>query len=78
MHLSFSRIPPPHFSGLSRASSSESNMSQVSHSLGSLESSKGKLLVSHHSLYLCLKVADAIMDSLGLLVEVMVSEEFGM
>jgi len=35
-------------------------------------------LVSHHSLNLCLEVADAIVDSLGLLVELPVSEEFGM
>ncbi len=46
--------------------------------MGSLESSKGKSLVSHHSLYLCLEVADAIMDSLGLLVELSVAEEFGL
>jgi len=50
-------------------------MSQASCGSGSLESSKGKLLVRHHSLYLCLKVADAIVDSLGLLVELSVVEE---
>ena len=53
-------------------------MSQVSCGLGSLESSKGKLLVSHHSLYLCLEVTDAIVDSLGLLVELAVAEELHM
>ncbi len=50
-------------------------MSQASCGLGSLESSKGKPLVSHHSLYLRLKVADAIVDSLGLLVELAVVKE---
>ena len=53
-------------------------MSQVSRGSGSLESSKGKPLVSHHSLYLCLEVADAIVDSLGLLVEFAVAEELHM
>ena len=50
-------------------------MSQASRGSGSLESSKGKPLVSHHSLNLSLEVADAIVDSLGLLVELTVSEE---
>ena len=77
-HPSFSGMLPPHSSSLSRASSSESDVSQASHSSGSLELSKGKPLVSHHSLYLCLEVADAIVDSLGLLVEVTVLEEFCM
>ncbi len=53
-------------------------MSQASRGSGSLELSKGKPLVSHHSLYLCLEVADAIVDSLGLLVELMVAEELCM
>jgi len=66
---------PSHPSSLSRASGSESDMSQASCGLGSLESSKGKPLVSHHSLYLRLKVADAIVDSLGLLVELAVVKE---
>ena len=43
--------------------------------MGSLEMSKGKPLVSQYSLNLCLEVADAIVDSLGLLVELSVVEE---
>ena len=50
-------------------------MSQVSRSLGSLETSKGKPLVSQYSLNLHLEVADAIVDGLSLLVELSVTEE---
>ncbi len=53
-------------------------MSQASRGSGSLETSKGKPLVSQNSLNLCLKVADAVADGLGLLVEVSVVEEFCM
>ncbi len=74
-HPSFSGVPPSYPPSLSRASGSESDVSQVSCGSGSLESSKGKPLVSHQSLNLCLKVADAIVDSLGLLVKLAVSEE---
>src|SRR5258708_4551151 len=52
-------------------------MSQTSCGSGSLETSKGKPLVSQDSLNLCLEVADAIVDSLCLLVEVLVAEELG-
>ena len=52
-------------------------MSQASRGSGSLETSKGKPLVSQNSLNLCLKVADAIVDSLGLLVELAVVKELG-
>src|SRR5713226_9986625 len=68
---------PSYSSVLPRASGSESDMSQASHGLGSLETSKGKPLVSQYSLNLCLEVADAIVDSLGLLVEFAVAEEVG-
>src|SRR5258708_27134941 len=52
-------------------------MSQTSCGSGSLETSKGKPLVSQDSLNLCLEVADAIVDSLCLLVELAVAEELG-
>src|SRR5260221_2607591 len=68
-------MSPPHSSLLSRASSSKSDVSQASRGSGSLETSKGKPLVCQNSLNLCLEVADAIVDSLGLLVEVPVAEE---
>src|SRR5258707_3355763 len=67
---------PSNSPGLSRASGSESDVSQASHGSGSLETSKGKPLVSQYSLNLCLEVADAIVDSLGLLVELLVAEKF--
>src|SRR5258707_2234997 len=60
---------------LPRASGSKSDVSQASRGSGSLETSKGKPLVSQYSLNLCLEVADAIVDSLGLLVELSVPEE---
>ena len=50
-------------------------MSQASHGSGSLETSKGEPLLSQNSRNLCLEVADAIVDSLGLLVELTVAEE---
>src|SRR5260221_12262368 len=50
-------------------------MSQASRGLGSLEMSKGEPLLSQNSQNLCLEVADAIVDSLCLLVEVAVAEE---
>src|SRR5260221_13219548 len=50
-------------------------MSQASRGLGSLEMSKGEPLLSQNSRNLCLEVADAIVDSLGLLVKVTVMEE---
>src|SRR5216684_7703461 len=74
-HPLFPCMPPSHSPMLSRASGSESDVSQVSHGSGSLETSKGKPLVSQNSLNLCLEVADAIIDSLGLLVELAVAEE---
>src|SRR5216684_7871047 len=74
-HPLLPRMSPPYSSGLPRASGSELDMSQASCGLGSLETSKGKPLVSQYSLNLCLKVADAIVDSLGLLVELSVTEE---
>src|SRR5713226_4470242 len=70
-------MPPPDPSVLSKASGSKSDVSQASRGSGSLETSKGKLLVSQYSLNLCLEVADAIVDSLGLLVELPVVKEFG-
>src|SRR5258707_13341548 len=69
-------MSPPDPAVLSRASGSESDVSQMSCSLGSLETSKGKPLLSQNSRYLCLEVADAIVDSLGLLVELAVAVEF--
>ena len=51
-------------------------MSQASCGSGSLETSKGKPLLSQNSRNLCLEVCDAIVDSLGLLVKVAVAEEF--
>src|SRR5258707_10599433 len=68
-------LMPSYSSVLSRASGSELDVSQASRGSGSLETSKGKLLVSQYSLNLCLEVADAIVDSLGLLVELSVVEE---
>src|SRR5713226_5856146 len=76
-HLLFSQMSPSDPPTLPRASGSESDMSQASRGSGSLETSKGKPLVCQYSLNLCLEVADAIVDSLGLLVEVPVTEELG-
>src|SRR5712692_1176152 len=76
-HPLFSCALPPNSPGLPRASSSESDVSQASRGLGSLEMSKGKPLVCQYSLNLCLEVADAIVDSLGLLVELAVAKELG-
>src|SRR5258707_7981458 len=70
-------MSPPNSPGLSRASGSESDVSQASCGSGSLESSKGKPLVSQYSLNLCLEVADAIVDGLSLLVQLSVAEELG-
>src|SRR5258708_858706 len=66
---------PSYSSILPRASGSESDVSQACRGSGSLETSKGKPLVSQYSLNLCLEVADAIVDSLGPLVELVVAEE---
>src|SRR5258708_5323098 len=74
-HPLFPPAPPPDPPALSRPSGSESDVSQGSRGSGSLEKSKGKPLVSQYSLNLCLEVADAIVDSLGLLVELSVMEE---
>src|SRR5713226_10071124 len=74
-HPLFSWVLPPLSPSLSRASGSKLDVSQASCGSGSLETSKGKPLVSQNSLNLCLKVADAIVDSLGLLVELAVVEE---
>ena len=52
-------------------------MSQASRGSGSLETSKGKPLVCQNSLNLCLEVADAIVDSLCLLVQLSVAKELG-
>src|SRR5258707_10585390 len=71
-------VSPPDPPVLSWSSGSESDVSQASCGSGSLETSKGKPLLSQNSRNLCLEVADAIVDSLGLLVEVAVSEEFGL
>src|SRR5712692_4727461 len=76
-HLLFSCASPSNSPVLPRASGSESDVSQASRGSGSLEMSKGKPLVSQYSLNLCLEVADAIVDSLGLLVELAVAEEVG-
>ncbi len=59
-------MSPSNSPALSRASGSESDVSQASRGSGSLETSKGKPLVSQNSRNLCLEVADAIVDSLGL------------
>src|SRR5713226_6940107 len=75
-HLLFSQMSPSDPPTLPRASGSESDMSQASRGSGSLETSKGKPLVSQYSLNLCLEVGDAIVDSLCLLVELAVTEEF--
>src|SRR5258707_8609491 len=74
-HPRCSWASPPNPLWLSKASGSESDVSQASCGSGSLETSKGKPLVSQNSLNLCLEVADAIVDSLGLLVELPVAEE---
>src|SRR5216684_3214296 len=76
-HLLLSPTSPSNSPGLPRASGSESDVSQASRGSGSLETSKGKPLVSQYSLNLCLEVADAIIDSLGLLVELAIAEEVG-
>src|SRR5258708_30173639 len=76
-HPRCSWASPPNPLWLSKASGSESDVSQASCGSGSLETSKGKPLVSQNSLNLCLEVADAIVDSLGLLVELAVAEEVG-
>src|SRR5260370_20378329 len=69
-------MSPPDSSVLPGSSGSESDVSQASCGSGSLETSKGKPLLSQNSRNLCLEVCDAIVDSLGLLVEVAVLEEF--
>ncbi len=69
------RVSPPDPPVLSGSSGSESDVSQASCGSGSLETSKGKPLLSQNSRNLCLEVADAIVDSLGLLVEVAIAEE---
>src|SRR5713226_8698490 len=74
-HPWFSLMAPPYSSHLLRPSGSESDVFQASRSSGSLETSKGKPLLSQNSRNLCLEVADAIIDSLGLLVELLVAEE---
>src|SRR5260370_39147551 len=71
-------VTPPDLPRLPWSSGSESDVSQASRGSGSLETSKGKPLLSQNSQNLCLEVADAIVDSLGLLVEVAVSEELGL
>src|SRR5258708_39214595 len=68
-------VSPPDPPGLPRASGSESDVSQATCGSGSLETSKGEPLLSQNSRNLCLEVRDAIVDSLGLLVEVAVTEE---
>src|SRR5258708_29429703 len=68
-------VPPPDPPALSWSSGSESDVSQASRGSGSLETSKGKPLLSQNSRNLCLEVCDAIIDSLGLLVELTVAEE---
>src|SRR5258707_1339413 len=68
-------VSPPDPPVLSRASGSESDVSQASCGSGSLETSKGKPLLSQNSRNLCLEVCDAIVESLGPLVEVAVAEE---
>src|SRR5258708_14069266 len=74
-HPLFSCASPSNSPGLSRASGSESDVSQACRGSGSLETSKGKPLVSQYSLNLCLEVADAIVDSLAPLVELVVAAE---
>src|SRR5258708_28373190 len=71
-------VSPPDPSVLSWSSGLESDVSQASRGSGSLETSKGKPLLSQNSRNLCLEVADAIVDSLGLLVKVSVAEELGL
>src|SRR5258708_514451 len=71
-------VSPSNSPVLPRSSGSESDVSQASRGSGSLETSKGKPLLSQNSRNLCLEVADAIVDGLGLLVEVAVSEELGL
>src|SRR5260370_6564907 len=68
-------MSPPDSSVLPGSSGSESDVSQASCGSGALETSKGKPLLSQNSRNLCLEVCDAIVDSLGLLVEVAVAEE---
>src|SRR5258708_11178136 len=68
-------VSPPDPPGLLRASGSESDVSQTSCGSGSLETSKGKPLLSQNSRNLCLEVRDAIVESLGSLVEVTVAKE---
>src|SRR5258708_4766586 len=68
-------VSPSDHSVLPGSSGSESDVSQASCSSGALETSKGKPLLSQNSQNLCLEVCDAIVDSLGLLVEVAVAEE---
>src|SRR5260370_42254308 len=70
-------MSPPVSPILSGASCSESDVSQVSCGSGSLEMSKGKPLLSQNSLNLCLEGCDAIVDSLGPLVELAVAGEVG-
>src|SRR5258707_95294 len=70
-------MSPPDSLGLSKASGSESDVSQAYRGSGSLETSKGKPLVCQYALNLCLEVGDAIVDSLGLLVKLSVAEELG-
>src|SRR5258707_5512527 len=71
-------VSPPDPPVLSRASGSESDVSQTSCGSGSLETSKGKPLLSQNSRNLCLEVRDAIVESLGPLIEVAVAEELGL
>src|SRR5258708_18702554 len=77
-HPLFSLSLPPDSPCLSRPSGSELDVSQANRGSGSLKTSKGKLLVCQNSRNLCLEVGDAIIDSLGLLVELSVAEEFGL
>src|SRR5258707_2666373 len=67
-------VSPPDPPVLSWSSGSESDVSQTSCGSGSLKTSKGKPLLSQNSRNLCLEVFDAIIDSLGLLVQVSVAE----
>src|SRR5258708_35691101 len=77
-HPLFPCTSPSQSPSLSRASGSESDVSQAYRGSGSLETAKGKLLVCQYALNLCLEVADAIVDSLGLLVELPIAEELSM
>src|SRR5260370_27586759 len=74
----FSLSPPPDLPCPLRPSGSKLDVSQVNCSSGSLETSKGKLLICQNSRNLCLEVADAIVDSLCLLVELSVAKELGL